>query len=132
MSWQPSDPLSVLLIDDNEDDAFLLKRILRKISKEIRFVHCAVEEEARHLITEDTFDIVFLDNQLTLKNSVEMLTILRNDGFQGPVVLFTTVIDDRISDQLKSLACEISLEKGDVSQESVMEAIRSALAKRSS
>jgi len=132
MSWHPSDPLNVLLIDDNEDDAFLLQRTLRKISKEIRFVHCALEEDASRVVSEEPFDVVFLDNQLTLKNSVEMLTELRNEGFTGPVVLFTTIIDERISAALKSLACEIALEKGAVTQESVTQTISDAIAKHTS
>ncbi len=128
MTWDPSKPLRVLLIDDNEDDGELLRRYSKKLSTLIEFRQCPCEHECLLLIETERYDIIFLDNRLRVKSGLDVLTDLRNSGYNGPVVHYTTLLDERIIDDLKQLGCSVVLEKHLVTVDSLKSAIESALA----
>ncbi|HEY2648735.1 MAG TPA: response regulator [Puia sp.] len=84
----------ILLIDDDEDDQFIFKDIL----KEIRFPYeCQVASDGLDAVSRLTCDeelpaIIFLDLNMPLMNGVEFLTHIKDHPpiNQIPIVIFST------------------------------------------
>jgi CheY-like chemotaxis protein len=72
--------MKILLIDDDEDDQFLFKEAITKISPQIR---CDVaingEDGLRHLYAADPLpEIVFLDINMPIMDGRETLSVIRS------------------------------------------------------
>ena len=68
--------LNILLIEDNEDDVFLLKELVAEsesYSRQIRFSQARRLEEGLSLLDEKNFDAVVLDLSLPDSRGLETL-----------------------------------------------------------
>lgn len=131
MMWTPDKSLRLLLIDDDDIDGQLLRIYLSKISQSIEFSHCLEEKEALQAVASEEFDLIFVDNRLTIWTGPEMLEALRRQGYKGPTVLYSGTVDATNLDRLHELDCHDFLEKGDVSINTLRDTIQSALLRAS-
>ncbi|HPF39020.1 MAG TPA: response regulator [Phycisphaerae bacterium] len=127
MTWIPDTSLKILLIDDDDVDGELLRIYLQKISHLIEFRHCTREQEALDVVTDNAFDLIFVDNRLSLWTGSEMLAALRDQGYNGPAVLYTGHMEEVSANRLRSLKCLDFLEKGDVNVNTLRSTIESAM-----
>ena len=117
-------PLLVLAVEDDDAQAELLRRALRRTSLKAEFAHCDDEDDLPGVLAERGADVVFLDNRLVRRTGLEVLRQLREDGHRMPVVFYTTLLDDRLRAELNELGCEHVLEKDKVSPARVEELLR--------
>jgi CheY-like chemotaxis protein len=73
--------LTILAVDDDEDDLFLLKSILRKIDKSIHGFFLTSGREAIDYLLSDIElpDILFLDINMPIMNGKEILQEIRRN-----------------------------------------------------
>jgi CheY-like chemotaxis protein len=70
----------ILLIEDNPDDACLLREALDDTKEQIQLVHVGQLEDAAKLLGEESFQIILLDLSLPDSQGIETLVHV-----QGPV-----------------------------------------------
>ena len=96
----------ILLVEDNRNDAFLFKRVLRQ--KNIRErVHTArdgveainflFDQKSGECIEQNRPKVIFLDLKLPRLNGLEVLEIIKNDPRTNdiPVVILTSSSEER-------------------------------------
>src|SRR5579864_9535567 len=93
-------PLSVLLVEDNSDDAALCLRVLKKAHSEIRCDVVKTREEFVNHLRDGTYDIVLADYALGPWTGMEALNILRKTGLDIPFILVTGALGEE-----RAVAC---------------------------
>jgi CheY-like chemotaxis protein len=83
----------IWLIDDDEDDGFILQTALAELDQEINFVYVRDSEVALSKITnEDIPDLLFLDWNMPKFSGLEVLTAIRKIPHLDslPIIIYTT------------------------------------------
>src|SRR5690606_32378548 len=106
-------PISVLLIDDDEDDYLLTSRVVKRIP-ESRFTleWCSSFDEAKEQIDKRSHDIYLVDYQLGRHTGFELLRIAEPEKRHEPFILLTGANDKRIEKQALKLGASDYLVKG--------------------
>lgn len=91
--------LRVLLIEDNDDDVFLILRELRRANG-FQIVHEVARNEAeiRRALVEKTWDIILCDYFLSGFDAPRVLTLLEQLGIDVPFILVSGRADDDLAD----------------------------------
>tara|TARA_B100001939_G_C16947617_1_gene620996 strand:+ start:22038 stop:24368 length:2331 start_codon:yes stop_codon:yes gene_type:complete len=74
--------LTVLAVDDNPDNLYLLERLLQKQGH--KTIATSRPDEALYLITENWFDLIILDIQMPEMDGFQMLEEIRSRGLVPP------------------------------------------------
>jgi DNA-binding response OmpR family regulator len=92
-----SDPARVLVVEDEHKVASALKEGLEGEGYEVTVEHTG--EAALWRLKTDPFDVVLLDLLLPGRDGLQVLTTLRDQGFQTPVLVLTArdTLDDRVT-----------------------------------
>lgn len=117
----------VLLIEDNPDDACLLREALNDFGDEsIELVHAENLDQAAALISQGHFEVILLD--LSLPDSQGIDTVLRAQAHAGrlPIVVLTGLSDDNIALQALRAGAQDYLVKGDINGRMLVRSIRYA------
>jgi two-component system response regulator AtoC len=87
---------SILLIEDDETLRFTVQRALKKSEHEV--IDVASLPEARVAFGSQTFDIVLTDVNLGAESGIDFVEELREQGFEGGVVVMTAfaTVDDAV------------------------------------
>ena len=124
----PAEPIKILLIDDNDDDARIMQRMIEDIDRDnLIFRHYQDEDSAVAALDSEPFDMIFLDNRLTRLTGVELLSEIRARGHTLPVIYCSTLADPRITDDLQRLDCNLSIEKEDLDAATIESIINQVL-----
>ena len=86
-------PASILAVEDNPADAFLIRMILAECGLPIQLCDASDGEKAMQLLSRmDTPDLILLDLSLPRMNGVELLKKLRMDErfAQVPIAILTS------------------------------------------
>jgi CheY-like chemotaxis protein len=73
--------LSLLMLEDNELDADLIKRFLQRAGMVFTAMLTTGKKDFISAITEKTFDVVLADNSLPQFNSIEALKYYRKENW---------------------------------------------------
>jgi hypothetical protein len=89
--------LKILMLEDLEDDVGLIERTLRK--QGIQFVSKRVDTRDEFVQALDTFDpdVILSDHALPQFNSLEALTICRNQHIDIPFILVTGTVSEEFA-----------------------------------
>ncbi len=123
----------VLLIDDNEGDAGLVRFALRAESSA---EHCFSAEhvfrlsDALKALSEQTFDLVLLDLSLPDVNGLETLARVRDAAPDLPIVIMTGLNDESIAVEALRLGAQDYLVKGQADNRAVIRAILYAVERK--
>lgn len=100
----PLRPLRLLIVDDNENDRDLMRRMVRPLGHElVESKSCEGALNALAIAGVNGFDLVFLDIQMPLVDGIECLSRLKEIAPDLPVVFLTGAQDvARLQDVLKS------------------------------
>jgi sigma-B regulation protein RsbU (phosphoserine phosphatase) len=90
-------PLRALVVEDSEDDAFLLTRHLQRGGFDVDWLRVETEAGLKQALNEKDWDIVFSDFSLPHLNGLEALRILRESGIETPAILVSGAIGEEIA-----------------------------------
>jgi DNA-binding response OmpR family regulator len=123
-----TEPIRVLLVEDDPDDALLLKESLTETSTtKFSFIHadslftglkCAVEQE---------YDVILLDLNLPDSGGISTLTSLIAQAPQAPIVVLTGLEDEELSVKVHQIGAQDYIVKGQANSELLPRAIRYAI-----
>jgi signal transduction histidine kinase len=98
-----SQPLRILLIDDNQDDRFLTLRELRRKFSELEVREVLDAKGFEEALDNWNFDLVITDYQLGWSVGLELLHAVKSRYPDCPVVMFTNTGNEEIAvDAMKS------------------------------
>jgi len=119
--------LKILVVDDDEVDRIVFKKILLKINKKIDVFEAIDGFETIKILKEKTFDCIFLDYRLPKWDGLEVLKEIRKMDIKTPVVIITGQGDENLVSELFRLGAEDYLPKSILSSESVLKSLEYAI-----
>lgn len=106
-------PIKVLLVDDDEEDFFIIQQIFSHIPDSPFIVTwCSEYEEAQQLIKAKKFDVYLIDYRLGALSGLDLLRFAEPSKRQEPFILLTGVGDRKVEKQALQLAAADYLVKG--------------------
>ena len=97
--------ISVLLVDDDEDDYIIIKRIFSKIPDSPFVLRwCSDFGIAKELVKSQEFDIFLIDYRLGVHTGLELLEIAEAKRRSEPFILLTGAGDAKIENKAIQLA----------------------------
>jgi CheY-like chemotaxis protein len=120
-------PLRILMLEDNEDDVFLLKRLLVKAGFSFESRAVDTREEFLQAITEFKPHVVLSDHGLPQFNSIQALKVCHQEKHYVPFILVTGTVSDEFAQKCMAQGADDYILKSDLSR--LPAAIRTALAK---
>lgn len=107
--------ISILLIDDNEDDARLLDEWLSRLSDwQVRLEHVADPGKAVESIQTSNPDLLFLDYRMGPVTGLDVLRQVRGANLLLPVIVLTGQGDEYIASEITQAGADAYLVKDDL------------------
>ena len=123
--------ISVLLVDDDEDDYIIIKRIFSKIpDSPFSLQWCSDFEVAKELVKGQEFDIFLIDYRLGAHTGLELLEIAEAKRRSEPFILLTGAGDTKIEHKSMELAAADYLVKGIIDPDGLSRALYYALGRK--
>ncbi|HEY8309263.1 MAG TPA: response regulator, partial [Gemmatimonadaceae bacterium] len=121
-------PISILLVDDDQIDRLAVRRALAKAGLgEISVTEAERASEAFAHISATQFDCAFFDFRLPDRDGVTLLRDVRAAGVRTPVIVLTGFGDEQtVLDAMKAGANDY-VSKSAVSPERIGQAVRAAV-----
>src|ERR1700754_773387 len=121
-------PLTILVVEDNPGDLFLLGEFLRSTDLVIGEVkHAGSLGEAREILSTEPIELVFLDLSLPDSFGLESYTGLQAQTQRIPVILLTGLSDTKLAMQALMMGAQDYLVKGEFDEQLLSRAIRYSL-----
>ena len=92
-----STPIRVLIVEDQEDDAALMLRELRRAQFEPEYERVETEEELTAALEKGGWDIVLSDHGLPRFNSLQALNMLHESGLDLPFIIVSGSIGEDLA-----------------------------------
>jgi len=107
--------MKILLVEDDEDDYVILRKMLSQIPGRTYDLEWASEFEKALLKTSQTdYDLFLVDYRLGIQNGLELLRVFQDRGYPAPVIFLTGRGDYEIDVQAMKGGASDYLEKGDL------------------
>jgi len=90
-------PLSILLVDDNPEDRFLIARELRKEFSEVVFTEVFDPDGFYRALEKGDFDLVITDYKLYWTDGLEVLQAIKQRWPYRPVIMFTGTGNEEVA-----------------------------------
>ena len=117
--------VTLLVVDDADSDVEILRALLEDVSATVRLLHCSTLPEALEVLGRETVDLTLLDDRIPpVESALESLPAIQGAGYQGPVVVLSGVLDDRLTPMLAHAGAAEWLEKDDLTVEELARLIR--------
>jgi len=119
--------LRILLVEDNAGDA----RLVEECAARTALIRCSLEKaetvaQGLGLLREKPFDVVLLDYHLPDMNGLDALRMFREEGFDAPIIMLTSVTDPQIAVELMKAGAQDYLSKDELLTTVLPRAIRNA------
>ena len=100
---------SLLLVEDDEDDAFFFHRTFRKSGAQFRIEHAlngaqAIERLQSALAANSLPRLIFLDLKMPVLNGFDVLTWMRKQSFPAPIPVVVLTGSEEQEDKTRALA----------------------------
>jgi two-component system cell cycle sensor histidine kinase/response regulator CckA len=113
MNSANSDQISVLLVDDDEDDFLIIKSVFSRIPDSPFILEwCSSYKKAKKFIKSHDFDIYMIDYHLGEFNGLDLLKYAEPQKRPEPFILLTGTGDREVERQSMKLAAADYLVKG--------------------
>ncbi len=124
--------LKILIVEDDEDDAFFIKDLLKEgLGEPTPLIdHYSSVDSSLKQLNPFHYDLAMLDYRLGEINGIELLRNIRKQGCDIPIILFTGQGDQEIAVEAMKAGATDYLTKGKLSTEAVTQSIRYALGLR--
>ncbi|NRA36984.1 MAG: SpoIIE family protein phosphatase, partial [Planctomycetes bacterium] len=123
----PDEPISVLLIDDDEIFHMHIKHVLKKVSGDYRVTWESSSEDGLQAMLHNDFDICLLDFHIDHVDGLELLAQYSAAGKVAPVVFLTGEEREEIDERALALGASDFLIKDRVNGSSLTRSIRYAM-----
>ena len=122
------DQLKVLVVDDDEDDIFLVKELLREgfSGIEVAFDSANSSQEAQEHLDKNQYDICLLDLRLGENDGISLLNLAKKKCATVPVIFLTGQGDQEKAVEVMKAGAADYLIKSRLSVENLERAIRNA------
>ncbi|MBS1662770.1 MAG: response regulator [Bacteroidetes bacterium] len=128
MSEEKNQQLTILVVEDNPGDLFLLEEFLRGTDLDIHEVkHVVSLREARDTLVGQKIDLVFLDLSLPDSFGLDSYTGIQDYTQRIPVILLTGLSDTKLALQALVMGAQDYLVKGEFDEQLLSRAIRYSL-----
>jgi two-component system sensor histidine kinase/response regulator len=123
--------IKILLIEDDEDDYFLTSDYLERCeSTTFELTWVTDSDAALEALKESSFDLCLLDFLLGAENALDVLSILKANQFNLPVVILTGQSDTMVDEMVMRAGAADYLQKSEIESPRFMRTIRYALVRR--
>ncbi len=120
----------VLLVEDNEDDVFLLSMILNKSAPgEFEIRSAEMLSDALRIIGDGAADVVVTDLSLPDSDGLGVIRKIRERAPHMPIVVMSGLEDDRMAAEARREGAYDYLVKGHVEPEELVRTVRRAAAR---
>jgi DNA-binding NtrC family response regulator len=100
-------PIRLLIIEDSDDDAFLVIDELKRAGFDPAFTRVDTPEALETALKSAEFDIIISDYNLPSFNAIKALDIVKNAGLEIPfVVVSGSASEETIVEAMRSGACD--------------------------
>lgn len=99
----------VLVVDDEPDIGLLMRMMLESAGYFVKHVENLTK--AKHALTSNSFDTVFLDLNLKGEYGLDLIPAIRAHGKDTVIAVITAQKEPRIRDEVKSCGVNILIEK---------------------
>ena len=125
--------MQILLVEDNPDDAEILREILlESATGRFQLTHVERLEEARHHLAEGRFDIVLLDLSLPDSQGFETFRSLQGEYTEMPIIVLTGTDDEALALAAVQAGAQDYLVKGEGDSHLLVRAMRYAIERKRS
>ena len=122
-------PIHLLIVEDDEDDFFLLESSLKEISFEKKISWAESYSKAIGLIKSELFDIILIDYRLGAHNGIELVSFVNECAPFTPTILLTGLKESTIDQEALKYGVYDYLVKDQYTTESLSRSIRYAIEK---
>jgi len=109
-------PLRALIIEDSEDDLFLVLRELRRGGFEPEYLQVEAAETMAQALEEQDWDIILSDYSLPSFSAPAALKLLKNSSAQIPFIVISGNVGEEIAVQLMQYGCNDYINKGNLTR----------------
>jgi signal transduction histidine kinase len=120
--------IRILLIEDDEDDCVIIRDIISGIHTwRCQLDWVSTPENALDKVSSGQYQVCLLDYRLGEKNGIELLKILKQKGFDAPIIMLTGYGDYGIDLEAMKAGAADYLEKGNLETKILERSIRYAV-----
>jgi PleD family two-component response regulator len=125
------DQLRILLVEDNPDDALLLRMSLAKASTTAYgLVHVKTLSEAKQRLAEGTYDLILLDLMLPDSSGFDTIVKIQTRAPDTAIVVLSGLSDEALIVNALQSGAQDYLVKGEVNRTLFMRVIRYAIERK--
>ncbi|RYZ38308.1 MAG: response regulator [Myxococcaceae bacterium] len=122
-----SEPLRLLLVDDDEVDRLMVQRLLRQGGIAAEVVEATTGAEALAHLGAQSFDIILLDFLLPGEDGLQVLRSLGRRGTRSPIIVLTGQGNEQTAVDLMKAGASDYLSKTKLTAEHLGQSLRQAL-----
>jgi len=108
--------LHVLMVEDNENDALLVKRELEKGGYSLIATVVQTAQDMRAALAEGTWELILSDYRMPQFNGIEALRIVKESGKDIPFIIISGVIGENVAVEAMKLGAHDYIIKGKLSR----------------
>ncbi|EDX86254.1 ATPase, histidine kinase-, DNA gyrase B-, and HSP90-like domain protein [Synechococcus sp. PCC 7335] len=127
MSDSPTQPISILVVDDDAIDRMALHRSLRGTSLNTVVQEATNVEEALKTVFDSRYDCIFVDYHLPGQDGLAFVRKVRQEGIDTPLVVLTGQGSEQTAVELMKAGASDYLPKNKLSPETLTRIVLSAL-----
>lgn len=122
---------SILVIDDDEDDIWIISERLKEIiENQHTVISCADKEQAVSFLKSNEFDLCLLDYRLGYFDGIEVLKALQNVYIKTPVIMLTGQDDAEVESLAIKIGAQDYIMKESIGQDAFAKSIRYAVSRK--
>jgi PAS domain S-box-containing protein len=122
--------LNMLIVEDDEDDFFIIREILQSLSYTITMEWCYSYDKALELIRSGKYNFYLVDFMLGKKTGLELFSDVHTEGFDTPFILLTGMGNTDIAIQAMKAGVTDYPVKDQINKEKMERSIRYALERK--
>ena len=124
--------IKVLLIEDNEGDARLIKEMLKEsLSVQYDLMHIKDIRDIKQF-SENNFDITLLDLNFSETKGIKSYKLAAKHFYQKPIVVLTGLNDEELGYEIVKSGAQDYLIKGEIDAKTLIRSIRYAIERKKS
>ncbi len=119
----------ILLVEDDEDDAFFIKDLITEQELDPRpvIMHALNPKSALDFLDHTSFDVCLFDFRLGEMDGIDLLRLVRQKNISTPIIFLTGQGDQEIAVEAMKAGATDYRTKGSLTSESLFQSIRFAI-----